>query len=246
MVTSNYDHKTLCWRPACCCLRWGFMSIGDPNKIQSGDINNISLNLKPLPRFYGVAIQHTLDNSFLKMRWQLWETSAGFPPVAQSLNILGLLKGFLQYNHLRVLQNWLLHVLPQRFRLEMLPCFSDRSLFRLPRGQVWESFGASSSPARRSLEILHLLPHSYWFDSPLCQFIRSGNLAYTNPGVYFFTTTWASFWTKWSQTTGDRIVLVLQCDHEATHQDILAPDCSPSNLRLFGQSRFWTWPYFLV
>ena len=36
LAISCYDHKTECWRPACCWLRWGSMSIGYPNRTSVG------------------------------------------------------------------------------------------------------------------------------------------------------------------------------------------------------------------
>ena len=36
LVTSCCSRQTACWRPACCWLGWGSMSIGDPSKSHKG------------------------------------------------------------------------------------------------------------------------------------------------------------------------------------------------------------------
>ena len=36
LVTSCCGHQTACWRPACCWLEWGSLSIGDPSKSHQG------------------------------------------------------------------------------------------------------------------------------------------------------------------------------------------------------------------
>ena len=43
MVDSFGDRQTACWRPACCWLRRGSMSIGDPSKSHQGGSGGLGL-----------------------------------------------------------------------------------------------------------------------------------------------------------------------------------------------------------